>query len=201
VTVKQLLAEIERDIPFYDQSRGGVTFTGGEPMFQRAFLREILLACGEHEIHTAVDTSGYTSWDGLDEISSLVNLFLYDLKLMDEDKHKKYTSVSNQIILRNLQKLSQKKAHIIVRIPVIPGINDDIENLESTASFLSSLPHLDGVELMPYHDIGLAKYEALGITYRLEHTKSPASSQIEQAEDILASHHLPLLEHISRRSI
>lgn len=198
VTTDELLAEIGRDIPFYDQSGGGVTFTGGEPMLQRVFLREVLSACREQEIHTTVDTSGYTSWDGLDEISTFTDLFLYDLKLMDPERHKKYTSVSNRIIIKNLQKLSEKKARIIVRIPLIPGINDDVENLQRLGEFLSALPNLDGVELMPYHDIGLAKYEALGLAYRLKSLQPATNSQVEQAEDLLSNYHLPMIGYPRR---
>ncbi len=139
MTIDQLMAEIERDIPFYDQSEGGVTFTGGEPMHQREFLEETLLACKEQQIHTTVDTSGYSSWENFRVIHPSVDLFLYDLKLMDAGKHKKYTSVSNRLILNNLQKLSSVRAHIIVRIPLIPGINDDDENLEVCGSFLAAI--------------------------------------------------------------
>jgi pyruvate formate lyase activating enzyme len=192
VTVSQLMVEIERDIPFFDQSGGGVTFTGGEPMFQREFLLESLLACKEQDIHTIVDTSGYASWDGFEQIHSYVDIFLYDLKLMDESRHKQYTSVSNHMILDNLKKLSRAKASIIVRIPLIPGVNDDYENIHQSASFLADLPHLDGVELIPYHEIGLAKYQALGMNYKLNEIKPISRQHIDEVEQILNKYHLPL---------
>lgn len=198
VTVHSLMAEIERDIPFYDQSGGGVTFTGGEPLYQREFLEEALVACKEQQIHTAVDTCGYTSWDNFIPILPLVDLFLYDIKLMDENKHTKYTSVSNKMILNNLQKLSEAGAHIIVRIPLIPEINDDSENLVQCTSFLAKLPYLDGVAVMPYHDIGMAKYQALGMIYRLENTLSQTSEQIVLVEELLSSNHLPVIKHSGR---
>jgi pyruvate formate lyase activating enzyme len=201
MTVNQLMAEIERDIPFYDQSGGGVTFTGGEPMYQREFLEEALLTCKEQQIHTTVDTSGYTSWENFRNTLSLVDLFLYDLKLMDAGKHIKYTSVSNRLILSNLQKLSREEVHIIVRIPLIPGINDDDENLEQTGSFLAALPDLDGVEVMPYHEIGMAKYRALGINYRLVNTIAPTNDQIVEVEELLSSYHLPVIKHLSGRTV
>lgn len=201
MTVNQLMAEIERDIPFYDQSGGGVTFTGGEPMYQREFLEEALLTCKEQQIHTTVDTSGYTSWENFRNTLSLVDLFLYDLKLMDAGKHIKYTSVSNRLILSNLQKLSREGAHIIVRIPLIPGINDDDENLEQAGSFLAELPDLDGVEVMPYHEIGMAKYRALGINYRLVNTMAPTNEQIVEVEELLSSYHLPVIKHPSGRTV
>jgi pyruvate formate lyase activating enzyme len=201
VSVNQLMEEIERDIPFYDQSRGGVTFTGGEPMFQRVFLQESLVACKEKEIHTIVDTSGNASWEGFESLFPLVDLFLYDLKLIDEIKHKQYTSVSNQMILENLQKLSRLRAHIIVRIPLIPGVNDDDENIELSASFLACLPCLEGVELMPYHEIGLAKYQALGMEYKLIDTRPTTRQHIEELEKILIYYHLPVNMHFSGRTV
>jgi pyruvate formate lyase activating enzyme len=193
--------EIERDMPFYDQSGGGVTFTGGEPMLQREFLIEILRECKRHGIHTAVDTSGYTSWNGFASIYPLVDLFLYDLKVMDEIKHQRYTSVANKSILDNLVKLSNVGAHIIVRIPLIPGINDDEINLELTGSFLASLAHLEGVELMPYHEIGLAKYKGIGMEYKMEGINPPTKEQIEEVEEILATYHLPIIRRFPGRTL
>lgn len=201
MTINQLMTEIERDIPFYDQSVGGVTFTGGEPMQQREFLRDALLACKAQQIHTTVDTSGYTSWEKLSSILPLVDLFLYDMKLMNANKHIKFTSVSNRKILDNLHKLSSARAHIIVRIPLIPGINDDNENIKLCGSFLAALPHLDGIELMPYHEIGIAKYQALGMNYRLANTISPTNDQIGMVEELLSGYHLPVIKHLSGRTV
>jgi pyruvate formate lyase activating enzyme len=190
--------EIERDIPFYDQSAGGVTFTGGEPLYQKEFLEDTLVACKEHQIHTVVDTSGHTAWDNLQSILPLVDLFLYDVKLMDANKHIKYTGVTNRLILTNLKKLSEAGAHILIRIPLIIGINDDDDNLDTCASFLAKLPILDGVALMPYHDIGIVKYQALGMKYRLNNAISPTDVQVAEVEKILDSYHLPVIKHAGR---
>ena len=198
VTIEKLLVEIKRDIPFYDQSGGGVTFTGGEPIYQKDFLHGVLIACKQQQIHTAVDTSGYSSWENINDILPYVDLFLYDLKLMDENQHIKYTTVSNRLILSNLIKLSESGAHIIVRIPFIPGINDDHDNLDSCASFLSKLPSLDGIALMPYHEIGLAKYQALGMIYRLDNIKTPTNENIASATELLSSYDLPVIRHSGR---
>jgi len=195
VSVDQLLKEIERDTPFYDQSGGGVTFTGGEPMYQQEFLWEALLACKNLKIHTVVDTSGHASWEGFELIHPLVDLFLYDLKLMDDRRHKQYTGVSNRLILENLQKLSEVGAQINVRIPLIPEINDDEENIELTSTFLAGLPYLNLIELMPYHEIGLAKYQALGMKYKLEATHPSTRVHIKEVEGILLRHHLPVIRH------
>jgi pyruvate formate lyase activating enzyme len=185
-------------VPFYDQSGGGVTFTGGEPLAQTEFLKEVLFACREQHIRTAVDTSGNTSWENLYSIMPLVDLFLYDLKLMDETRHIKYTSVSNRLILNNLRKLAEMRAHVIVRIPLIPGINDDDENIELCGATLAKLPKLDGAEVMPYHDIGTAKYQALGMKYKLENVKLPTDEQVERVEEILSNHGLAVIKHQGR---
>jgi pyruvate formate lyase activating enzyme len=199
ISISQLIAEIKRDIPFYDQSEGGVTFTGGEPLLQKRFLMQALLACKENHIHTVVDTCGYASWTNFKPLLPSVDLFLYDIKLMNEEKHIKYTTVSNGLIISNLRKLSSAGAHIIVRIPLIPEINDDAENLEQCAAFLAGLPQLDGVALMPYHDIGLAKYRGLGMDYKLSGTKSPAEERVMEIEEFFADFNLPVIRS-SRRS-
>lgn len=198
VTAGELMAEIERDVLFYDQSGGGVTFTGGEPMLQTEFLKETLRFCVDQHIRTAVDTSGYTSWNNLQSIVPLVNLFLYDVKLMDEIRHLKYTSVSNRLILNNLRKLAETGAHIIVRIPLITGINDDDENIELCATILAKLPMLDGVEVMPYHDIGIAKFKALGMIYKLKDLQPPAEERVASVEDRFSSHGLAVIKHQGR---
>ena len=200
INVDELMAEIERDIPFYDQSGGGVTFTGGEPLSQIEFLREALIACKMQNIHTVVDTSGQASWRNFRAILPFVDLFLYDVKLMDSEKHRKYTSVSNEKILGNLKKLSKEKASIIVRIPLIPGVNDDIKNLELCGSYLASLPRLEGVELMPYHSIGVAKYQGLGMLYKVADIIIPDDQQIIGIEELLSSYHVRVIKQSTGRS-
>jgi len=190
VTVEEVLAEIERDTPFHDQSGGGVTLSGGEPLMQRSFLLGLLRACREREIHTVVDTSGYTTWEALDSIRGFVNLFLYDLKLMENGRHVQYTGVSNGPILRNLELLSEHGHSVYVRIPLIPGVNDHEGNLRESAEFLASLPGIIGVELMGYHDIAAAKYEALGMAYRLNGTRPPAEEHMREAGHILEGYGL-----------
>jgi pyruvate formate lyase activating enzyme len=198
VSVNQIMDEIERDIPFYDQSGGGVTFTGGEPLYQIEFLRDALRVCREKQIRTAVDTSGHTAWANLELVLPLTDLFLYDLKLMDANQHSKYTGVSNKLILNNLTRLSKAGAHIIVRIPFIPGINDGPDNLKMCAAYLAELPTLEGVAFMPYHDIGAAKYQALGMQYTLGEIQAPSDEKIAQAEDLLRSYRLPVIKHPGR---
>ena len=185
--VSELLSEIERDVVFYDQSGGGVTLTGGEPLMQPRFAIELLRACQAHDIHTVLDTSGYASWTVVEQAARHTNLFLYDLKLMDETRHRQYTGVSNRLILSNLQRLSAGGARIIVRIPLIPGVNDDEHNLKLTRQFLAGLPHLVGVEVLPYHDIAAAKYSALGLTYRLPELASPSAERVALAQALIGN--------------
>jgi pyruvate formate lyase activating enzyme len=188
MTVEQVMAEIERDVVFYDQSGGGVTFSGGEPLIQRKFLMELLRCCKEHEIHTTLDTSGYAAWKMIAEAAQLTDLFLYDLKCIDDEKHKRYTGVSNRSILSNLQRLTEAGAAVIVRIPLIPGINDDEDNLIHTQQFLAGLPGLVGVEVLPYHDIARAKYATLGLEYRLPGTITPTLERLEWALGVVGNY-------------
>jgi len=176
VTVAEVMAEIERDVPFYDQSGGGVTFSGGEPLGQHKFLVKLLRECKVREIHTVVDTSGFATWDVVDSIRENVDLFLYDLKMIDDGRHKRYTGTSNKLILSNLQRLAESGAQIEIRIPLIPGVNDDAENLKRSAAFIAGLPNITGIEFMGYHNIAAAKYESIGIEYQLPDTTPPSDA-------------------------
>jgi pyruvate formate lyase activating enzyme len=186
MSVAEVLADIERDRAFYDESGGGVTFSGGEPLLQPDFLLALLRACRERDIHTALDTCGHARWPALDRVRPYVNLFLYDLKLMDEAKHRQVTGVSNRLILDNLQRLSQAGHAITVRIPVIPGVNDDDDSLRQIAAFLAGLPHLQGVELLPYHRIALDKYVRLNKAYLLDDTQPPPVERMAEIGQMMA---------------
>ena len=190
MSAQAIMADIERDIPFYDKSHGGVTFSGGEPLMQPAFLSTLLKACRAREIHTVVDTSGFANWKVFEQIRENVDLFLYDLKHMDSIRHRAVTGVPNDVILENLRRLIAAGSKCIVRIPLIPGINDDEKNLQESGKFLASLPHIPGVEVMGYHDIAQAKYEALGREYLLAGTKPPSESAMHHAAEVLGSHGL-----------
>jgi pyruvate formate lyase activating enzyme len=173
VGVAEIMAQIRSDIPFYDESQGGVTFSGGEPLLQPDFLLALLQACRAEEIHTAVDTSGHTPWSVIERIIPYVNLFLYDLKAVDDGVHQGYTGVSNRLILENLQRIAALGSPIILRMPLVPGINDDPAGLDEAARLAVSLPSLDHIDLLPYHNSAAAKYEGLGMPYRLPQVQSP----------------------------
>lgn len=157
----RLLQEIEKDRIFQEESGGGVTFSGGEPLSQPDFLCEILDFCRKKEIHTTVDTCGFASSEVLDEIAQKADLFLFDLKVLDEKKHLAYTGESNKLILENLRRLAAMGKETIIRLPVVPGINDDEANIRDTARFLLSLETISDISLLPYHKLGRDKYRGL----------------------------------------
>ncbi len=194
MTVEQVLAEIERDRTFYEQSGGGVTFTGGEPLAQPRFLLDLLSACRTRGLHTALDTSGYAPWPVLDEIRPFVDLFLYDLKLMDDTRHREWADVSNVDILSNLRRLAELGHEILIRIPVIPGINDDEENLRAAGSFLATLSQVPHVELLAYHNIAEGKYAGLGWKYALPEIHSPTPERLEEIRFFLRGYALNIFE-------
>ncbi len=178
MTAAQVMAEIERDLSFYDESGGGVTFSGGEPLLQREFLLALLMACRDREIRTAVDTSGAVSWHTFDQIRPFSDLFLYDLKHMDEAAHKKLTGVSNRLILDNLRQLSAHGHAIILRFAVIPGLNDSEENVRCTAEFAASLPRRHPISILPYHAAAADKYQRLNLPYQLAHLQPPGDDHL-----------------------
>ena len=189
LTTEEVIKEIKKDMVFYEESGGGVTFSGGEPLGQPEFLESLLNGCREKKIHTAVDTSGYVSWEILSKISSKIDLFLYDLKIMDSERHKKYTGISNELILENLKKLSSVHNNIFVRFPLIPGINDDHQNIKEMGEFLSSLKIVQ-VNILPYHYMGVDKYGRLGRTYKLATTQPPGEEKLSEASAVLRKFNL-----------
>lgn len=179
VNAADVMDELRKDVLFYDQSGGGVTFSGGEPMLQPDFLKSMLEVCQSEEIHTAVDTSGYVAFDVLHEIAEYTDLFLYDLKLMDDELHKKYVGFSNRLILENIVKLQELDVKIQVRIPLIPGITDTDNNLSDIMKFLKEKTRLKGVDLLPFNQMGKSKYERLEIEYRIGELKMQSPEKIE----------------------
>lgn len=186
MTVPQVMAEVLKDQIFYDESGGGVTISGGEPLAQASFLMTLLGACKEQEIQTAVDTTGFAPGPVLREAAGLTDLFLYDLKLMDEGEHRKFTGVPNQVILKNLRELARIQAKVIIRVPIIPGITDTESNLGLMAGFLRDIPVLH-VEILPYHSTARGKYQRLGKEYPLAHLETPSREQMESAAEVLGA--------------
>jgi len=185
ISVQEVLDEVQRDLPFYETSHGGVTFSGGEPLSQVEFLYEVLKACKQIELHTSLDTSGYAPWDHLDMIREYVDLFLYDLKLVDNEQHYRYTGVSNQVILDNLEKLSNNGHRIVVRVPLIPGITDSQHNIQAIGGLVSGLGNVERVDLLPYHTSAEGKYNRLGLEYEMGGTTMPDETQVLELAETL----------------
>ena len=162
ISLGELFREIRRDASFFASSEGGVTFSGGECMLQIDFLEEILKECKREGIHTAVDTAGHVPYERFEQILPYTDLFLYDVKCFDSDKHRQYTGVENQLILKNLKSLLAKSTPVWIRIPIIPTVNDTEEELQRIKEYLSSCGIPEKVELLPYHAMGEHKYAAIG---------------------------------------
>jgi pyruvate formate lyase activating enzyme len=182
MSVKEILEEIEKDRTFYEESGGGVTFSGGEPLLQPDFLNTLLKECKERAIHTVVDTCGFAQYETIDRIRDKVDLFLYDIKTMNNRKHRKYTGASNEQILKNLRKLAESGSSIVISFPIILGINDDDKNVTRTAEFISSLPNILQVNLLPYHRAGIEKYKNLGKPYKLDKIQPPSNQRINSVK-------------------
>jgi pyruvate formate lyase activating enzyme len=182
LSTEDIMREIEKDTVFYDESKGGATFSGGEPLMQPGFLHSLLVECKKKRIHTTVDTCGYAPFEVLEKIRDKVDLFLYDLKLIDDKKHRDNTGVSNNIILENLKKLSERKSTIAVRIPIIPGINDTVQNIQDTAEFLCSLYKIHTISLLPYHEMGKKKYKRLEKAFESRSIKKNSVEKIRKIQ-------------------
>lgn len=186
--VNELMGIIERERIHIEHSGGGVTFSGGEPLLFPEFLTEMLKACGEKGLHRAVDTCGFASTKTLLEIAKYTDLFLYDLKLMDAQKHKKWTGVDNQLILKNLKVLAETGANINIRIPLIKNINSDVEEITKMAEFIDSLPgYKPMVSLLPYHNIAKGKYQKLKMEYNSGEMDEPTETDIQKVRKIFNS--------------
>ncbi len=192
LAVEEVMAEIAPDTAFYDESHGGVTFSGGEPLLQRDFLLALLQACKARELHTAVDTSGFASWDTVDQIRPYADLFLYDLKLIDDERHHEFTGVTNRPILRNLRDLSALGHAIVIRIPIVPGLNDDDASIRQMAEFIAALPNRHPIDLLPYHHIAVDKYLRLGKLYRLFEVRRPDGDHMRAIAQQLQQFDLPV---------
>lgn len=185
VTLPDLMTEIEKDRVFYDESGGGVTFSGGEPLLQHVFLSEVLRECKVRGINTCVDTSGAVPYEVFQSVIGSVDLFLYDLKVMGEKKHLEFTGVTNRTILENLKRLDADGARILVRIPLIPGVNDADVNIRETADFVLGLESVKDVSLLPYHAIAEQKYERLQKGSQFQKAEKLSDERVAEIKNIL----------------
>ena len=175
--LSELMREIERDVIFFDESGGGVTFSGGEPLFQAQFVEALADGCRERRIHTVLDTCGFARPDVFLRVAAKADLVYYDFKLANPAKHRAFTGVSNEVILNNLKALAEVGRAVVIRYPVIPGINDSEEDTAEAAAVLSGL-RIERVDLLPYHRIGVDKYRRLGVEYQLEAAQPPPAERM-----------------------
>jgi len=176
-----------KDSNFYRRSDGGVTIGGGEATMQHEFVAALLKKCKEIYVHTAMETCGYVKWEQLEKILEHIDLLYFDIKHMDSRIHEEITGLSNELILENARKASEMRP-IIIRIPIIPGLNDSEENLLNTAKFASELgENLLRIELLPYHKFGTGTYEQLGREYKLKHIEPPSEEYMNNLKKVIES--------------
>ncbi|GFE61667.1 glycyl-radical enzyme activating protein [Geobacter sp. AOG2] len=187
MTTAQVMTAVMQDRIFYEESAGGVTFSGGEPLMQFEFLRALLVACREQGIRTAVDTGGFAPLEHLLEISKLADLFLYDLKLMDDRRHCEATGLGNRQVLDNLAALGLVHGAIWIRVPIIPGVNDDEANLAETACFTAGIQGVRQVNLLPFHRTWHGKLGRLGRAIPDNDTTTPTQERMEELAKIFRS--------------
>lgn len=187
VTATEVLEEILRDRDFHEESGGGVTFSGGEPLAQPDFLVACLDACNHRGIHTVVDTCGYAAPAALEEVAARTDLFLYDVKIIDSALHERYTGVSNALILNNLRWLCSNGSSVWLRLPLIPGLTDDDGNVEAIARLIDSLAYRPPLHVLPYHAIGSDKYGRSGRDDPMGVLKPTTDSRMRDIVDRLVS--------------
>lgn len=189
--VAEVMRQVLADAPFYKRSGGGLTCSGGEPLLQSGFLARLLAEARENGIHTAIDTAGNVAYGAFELAIPYADLVLYDLKCMDDARHREATGVSNALILDNFDRLaSSGQTDIWVRIPVIPGVNDDMENMEETARFLSGRPAVKRVELLPYHSLGGGKYESFGLKFARMDLRPPTREAMTELSSAFRNLHV-----------
>jgi pyruvate formate lyase activating enzyme len=188
-TAGEVFEDVNSDAIFYQNSGGGVTISGGDPVAQPDFAISILKLCREAGIHTAIETCGFAKWEILKAILDYTDLVLYDIKHMDAAIHKKYTAVSNELILDNAKRIRAKlKLPMLARLPIIPGYNDSLENLKSAARFIAQeLGNEVKVHLLPYHRLGETKYERMEINEGSVHIEPPSDERMKELKKMFES--------------
>jgi pyruvate formate lyase activating enzyme len=187
MSAEEVFREIEKDAVFYEVSGGGVTLSGGEPLASPVFASDLLSLCKDAGFHTAVETCGHVPWGTLEGVLPFLDMVLFDVKHMDPHQHEKGTGVSNECILDNLDRLGQTGVEVVIRVPIIPGFNDSVENVRQTAALASRHANVRRIDLLPYHRLGRPKYEKLGVAYPLQDLVPPGREQVEQLRQIVAS--------------
>ena len=179
VTVGELMPELLADVPYYRRSGGGITLSGGEVLAQHVFARDLLHACQEHGLHTAIESTGFAEFEKIEQLLPYLDLYLMDIKHMDTAKHKEYTGVGNELILANARKIAQSGVNLIIRTPVVPSVNDNADDIRAISKFAASLPGVKEHHLLPYHRLGQDKYTGLERNYALKDIQPPTQEKME----------------------
>jgi len=184
MTVDEVMTEVMRDSEFYERTGGGVTFSGGEPFAQPDFLMELARSAKARNLHTAVETSGHVSWNILSPILAFLDIVLFDIKHMDPEMHKQGTGVHNRMILANLKRIDSMGIPLRIRLPLVPGFNDSMENIRKTASFIATFSNLEALDILPYHRMGEPKWGQLDQSYALHDVKPHTLEHLNEMSDI-----------------
>lgn len=189
MTVDEVILEVEKDIQFYRSSGGGITVSGGEPFSQIRFLEKLLKECKKRNIHTAIETTGFSKWEEIDRVLDYVDLFLYDIKIINTGEHFSATAVSNEIIIDNLEKLVKRKMNVIIRMPLIPKLTAQKENVTEIAELAKKLG-ISEMHILPYHNFGERKYKKLGKEYLLHDLEILKEDQVEEFRSLIIGYGL-----------
>ena len=190
MTLSAVHDAIDRDLPFYRNSGGGVTFSGGEPLLHPDFIIEIARAYRALGLNSAAETCGCVPWENFERLLPWIDLFLFDLKIVDNEKHRRYCGSGNERIIANLRALCPR-SRVVLRMPMIPGINDSEDDIAAACALIGSLEGtLEGIHCLPYHNYGISKYEALGLPYALEHIPLPPEGYMDRIQAMFAAHGL-----------
>jgi len=193
MTTREVLAEVIKDRIFYRKTNGGVTISGGEPFYQYDIFMDLLEEFKTAFLNVAVETTGYTSWENLERALPLIDIILYDFKHINSKKHRLYTGVDNSLIIENLKKLGETDTQVWLRMPIIPGYNDSLKDIEKTAYLIKDIKNIQKIVLLPYHKLGTSKYPRIGMIYKLKDLEPPPEEKLKEIESIFKSK-LPWLE-------
>ncbi|MDY3371668.1 MAG: glycyl-radical enzyme activating protein [Terrisporobacter othiniensis] len=187
MTIQQAIKELKKDATIFRRSNGGVTLSGGEPLVQHEFASQLLLACKSQGWSTAIETTGFGSSEAIEKVIPYVDTVLLDIKHIDPYTHKKFTGISNEVILKNAKRISQI-TKTVVRVPIIPGFNYSYKDIEDIAKFVKTLNNVDTIHLLPYHTFGENKYDLLGIEYTLDGLKRLSKEDLNEHKKIVESY-------------
>jgi pyruvate formate lyase activating enzyme len=188
MSVTDVMKEILDEVPFYEESGGGVTLSGGEPLLQADFAGALFRECKKHHIHTAIDTCGHASWESFEKVLPVTDLILYDLKHISSSEHKKITGFGNELILENLRRIYDTGKRIILRIPLVEGITDSEENLHGLKQLLKDLPAIDRIDLLLFHNMSVNKYHRLAMDYPLKNLRDYPVDMAREIQNFFQLH-------------